>query len=91
MRQLCIVKFYVYITSVCYGLGVFQRLRKIRKEFSHLLLAFYIVLTPGVAHTVFIVKLFSGLYTEQYVMRLCIIWICVVTVIRYYKRYIKLF
>ncbi len=81
MRQLSDAELNFHMTSVRDSLGIFHRFPCIGEESLHLLLAFDVVLSPFVTHSVFIRNLFAGLETEQNIMGIRVRRICIMDII----------
>ena len=66
--------------------GIPDRFRNIRKKPVHFLPGFYVILSAFIAHAVFILHFFLGLYAQQYVMGIYVLGIRVMHIIGRHER-----
>ena len=85
MRKLRFVELYLNIASFRYLAGIIKSLGNVGKQFPHLLLALYVILTSFIAHPVRIVYFFPCLNAKQHIVGFGILWIGIVAVISCYE------
>ncbi len=91
MGQFRYAELNLHIASFCNALGVFHSFPGVGKEPFHLFFAFYIILSPHIAHPVFIRQLFTGLNAQKDIMSLFVFFIGIVHIIGYYKGNVQFF